>query len=56
MLIIQHILTGHIFRKIFDVADFIRRNVIAQEIEKSFPPLCPDRSAATISTKAWTRS
>jgi len=33
-MIIQHILTERIFRKIFDVADFISRNVIAQEIEK----------------------
>jgi predicted helicase len=33
-MIIQHILTERIFRKIFDVADFITRNVIAQEIEK----------------------
>jgi hypothetical protein len=33
-MIIQHILTERIFRKIFDVADFIQRNVIAQEIEK----------------------
>ena len=33
-MIIQHILTERIFRKIFDVADFIARNVIAQEIEK----------------------
>jgi hypothetical protein len=33
-MIIQHILTERIFRKIFDVADFIQRNVIAQKIEK----------------------
>lgn len=33
-MVIQHILTERIFRKIFDVADFIQRNVIAQEIEK----------------------
>jgi predicted helicase len=33
-MIIQHILTERIFRKIFDVADFIQRNVIAQQIEK----------------------
>ena len=33
-MIIQHILTERIFRRIFDVADFISRNVIAQEIEK----------------------
>ena len=32
-MIIQHILTERIFRKIFAVADFIQRNVIAQEIE-----------------------
>ena len=33
-MIIQHMLTERIFRKIFDVADFTSRNVIAQEIEK----------------------
>jgi predicted helicase len=33
-MIIQHILTERIFRKVFAVADFILRNVIAQEIEK----------------------
>ena len=33
-MIIQHILTERIFRKVFDAADFIARNVIAQEIEK----------------------
>jgi predicted helicase len=32
-MIIQHILTERIFRKIFAIADFIQRNVIAQEIE-----------------------
>jgi predicted helicase len=32
-MIIQHILTERIFRKIFAVADFIQRNVIAREIE-----------------------
>ncbi len=33
-MIIQHILTERIFRKIFAAADFMQRNVIAQEIEK----------------------
>lgn len=33
-MIIQHILAERIFRKIFDVGDFISRNVIAKEIEK----------------------
>ena len=33
-MIIQHILTERIFRKIFANADFVQRNVIAQEIEK----------------------
>ena len=33
-MIIQHLLTERIFRKIFAVADFTARNVIAQEIEK----------------------
>jgi predicted helicase len=32
-MIIQHILTERIFRKIFAVADFIQRNVIAHEID-----------------------
>jgi predicted helicase len=32
-MIIQHILTERIFRKIFAIADFIQRNVIANEIE-----------------------
>jgi predicted helicase len=33
-MLIQHILTERIFRKIFANVDFMRRNVIAQEIEK----------------------
>lgn len=33
-MIIQHLLTERIFRKVFDAADFTQRNVIAQEIEK----------------------
>jgi predicted helicase len=33
-MIIQHLLTERIFRKIFSAGDFISRNVIAQEIEK----------------------
>jgi predicted helicase len=33
-MIVQHLLTERIFRKVFDVGDFMRRNVIAQEIEK----------------------
>ena len=33
-MIIQHLLTERIFRRIFSVADFVQRNVIAQEIEK----------------------
>jgi len=33
-MIIQHILTERIFRKIFAAADFMQRNVIAHEIEK----------------------
>ena len=32
-MLIQHILTERIFKKIFDVGDFMRRNVIAREIE-----------------------
>jgi predicted helicase len=33
-MLIQHILTERIFRKIFDVGDFMQRNNIAAEIEK----------------------
>ncbi len=33
-MIIQHLLTQRLFRKVFDVADFVQRNVVAQEIEK----------------------
>jgi hypothetical protein len=33
-MLIQHLLTERIFRKIFDNPDFTHRNVIAQEIEK----------------------
>ncbi len=52
-MIIQHILTERIFRKIFDVADFMQRNVIALEIEKVIAALNSRSSAATISAKAW---
>jgi predicted helicase len=33
-MLIQHLLTERIFRKIFDIGDFMQRNVIAVEIEK----------------------
>jgi predicted helicase len=33
-MIIQHLLTERIFRKVFDIGDFMQRNVIAREIEK----------------------
>jgi predicted helicase len=33
-MLVQHILTERIFRKIFDVGDFMQRNIIAAEIEK----------------------
>ena len=33
-MLVQHLLTERIFRKIFDNPDFTRRNVIAVEIEK----------------------
>ena len=33
-MLIQHLLTERIFRKVFDVGDFMQRNVIAAEIEK----------------------
>jgi predicted helicase len=32
-MIVQHLLTERIFRKVFDIGDFMRRNVIACEIE-----------------------
>ena len=33
-MLVQHLLTERIFRKIFDNPEFTRRNVIAAEIEK----------------------
>jgi predicted helicase len=33
-MVIQHLLTERIFRKVFDIGDFMRRNVIARQIEK----------------------
>ncbi|MGA8493596.1 MAG: hypothetical protein WB711_24455 [Terriglobales bacterium] len=33
-MLVQHLLTERIFRKIFDNPDFTRRNVVAAEIEK----------------------
>jgi predicted helicase len=33
-MLVQHLLTERIFRKVFDNPDFVRRNVIAGEIEK----------------------
>jgi predicted helicase len=33
-MLIQHLLTERIFRKIFDIGDFMKRNVIAVKIEK----------------------
>ena len=33
-MVIQHLLTERIFRKVFDIGDFMQRNVIAQQIEK----------------------
>jgi len=33
-MIIQHLLTERIFRKVFDIGDFMQRNVIARQIEK----------------------
>ena len=33
-MLVQHILTERIFRKIFDAGDFMQRNVVAVEIEK----------------------
>ena len=34
-MLVQHLLTERIFRKIFDNPDFTRRNVVAAEIEKA---------------------
>ncbi|MEY2487123.1 MAG: hypothetical protein QOH39_2771 [Verrucomicrobiota bacterium] len=33
-MLVQHLLTERIFRRVFDVADFMRRNIIAAEIER----------------------
>jgi predicted helicase len=33
-MVVQHLLTERIFRKVFDIGDFMRRNIIAQRIEK----------------------
>jgi len=33
-MLIQHLLTERLFRRVFDNSDFVRRNVIASEIEK----------------------
>jgi predicted helicase len=33
-MVVQHLLTERIFRKVFDIGDFMQRNVIAQQIEK----------------------
>jgi predicted helicase len=33
-MLIQHLLTERIFRKVFDTPDFVERNIIAREIEK----------------------
>ena len=33
-MVIQHLLTERIFRKVFDIGDFMQRNVIAQQVEK----------------------
>jgi len=35
-MLVQHLLTERIFRKVFDNPDFAQRNVIAVEIERSF--------------------
>ena len=33
MMLVQHLLTERLIRTIFDSQDFIRRNVIAREVE-----------------------
>lgn len=51
-MLIQHILTERIFKKIFDVGDFMRRNVIAREIETVFEAL----TASAFSREEFLRS
>jgi len=42
-MVVQHLLTERIFRKVFDIGDFMRRNVIARQIENVIEAL-PSRS------------
>ena len=49
-MLIQHLLTERIFRRIFDNPEFTRRNVIAAEIEKVIDSLTRGTSAATTSS------
>ena len=48
-MLIQHLLTERIFRKIFNNPEFTRRNVIAAEIEKVIDSLTSSTLAATSS-------
>jgi predicted helicase len=51
-MLVQHILTERIFRKIFDIGDFMQRNVIAVEIEKVVQAL----TARAFSREAFLRT
>ena len=60
-MLIQHLLTERLFRTVFDNPDFIRRNVIAAEIEKvidalTSPQLQPRRVPAASSTASTSPS
>src|SRR5207244_1147092 len=44
-MLVQHLLTERLIRKIFDNPDFIRQNVIAAEVEKVIAALSFNRDA-----------
>ena len=48
-MLIQHLLTERLIRTIFDNPDFIRRNVIAAEVEKVIDALASKASTASTS-------
>ena len=51
-MVIQHLLTERIFRKVFDIGDFMQRNVIAQQIERVIEAL----TARAFSRDAFVKS
>lgn len=56
-MLIQHILTERLIREIFDNPEFVRRNVIAAEVEKVMLAIgLPQRMAATPTSASWTAS